>query len=276
MRELGIVFQDQRRFAEAANQFDRSLRTIEALATADPSNREYQKSLTESLAWSADAQSAAGRLDDAIASRQRNIQMLNRLSQQSGGDVEYRLKLIPAHRALGNLYAVRGQTEPALEQLRTAAQLAEQLIPTEPNNQKWIEYAANAEINLAQALVTARRLDEAAAQTDAGCARARELVGRDPRAANRRATWRNCLLVRAELALAGGAVADASNAAARALEVANSVKSSDTVADQFARAKAYRLVGDIRKQARDYDGARPPGRRRFPRCPGTWPRSRAK
>jgi hypothetical protein len=68
--------------------------------------------------------------------------------------------------------------------------------------------------------------------------------------------WRNCLLVRAELALASGAVPDATAAANRALVVAQSVKSSDSVADRFATAKAYQLIGDVSKRRGDMQGAR--------------------
>ncbi len=52
---LGVLLFEQRHFNEATAQFARALHSIEALATADPFNGDYQKSLTESQTWLADA-----------------------------------------------------------------------------------------------------------------------------------------------------------------------------------------------------------------------------
>src|SRR4029079_12294204 len=62
---LGVVLYEQRRFGEASAQFAQALRTIEALATADPANGDYPKSVAESLAWLADAQMSEGRVPPA-------------------------------------------------------------------------------------------------------------------------------------------------------------------------------------------------------------------
>ena len=42
---LGVVLIDQRRFAEASKQLEQALRGMDAFATADPHNMDYQKSL---------------------------------------------------------------------------------------------------------------------------------------------------------------------------------------------------------------------------------------
>ena len=65
---LATVLSQRRRFNEAATQWAQAYRMIEALATADPNNRDYQQSLVESLAWYADAEMDAGHLDDAMHS----------------------------------------------------------------------------------------------------------------------------------------------------------------------------------------------------------------
>ena len=70
---LGVVLYGQRRFAEAACQFAQALRTIDALATADPRNSDYQKSVAESLAWLADAQMSEGQLAQATQTRERHV-----------------------------------------------------------------------------------------------------------------------------------------------------------------------------------------------------------
>ena len=70
---LGVVLYEQRRFAEATGQFAQALRTIDALATADPRNSDYQKSVAELLAWLADAQMSEGQLAQATQTRERHV-----------------------------------------------------------------------------------------------------------------------------------------------------------------------------------------------------------
>jgi tetratricopeptide (TPR) repeat protein len=68
---LGVVLSDQRRFNEAVGQFRTALVTMQAIATADPSNREYRQGVAESFAWLGDAERAAGRYSAAIDARKR-------------------------------------------------------------------------------------------------------------------------------------------------------------------------------------------------------------
>ena len=89
---LATVLSQRRRFNEAATQWAQAYRMIEALATADPNNRDYQQSLVESLAWYADAEMDAGHLDNAIALRLRNVDLLTRLANQTQ-DVNYQYRL---------------------------------------------------------------------------------------------------------------------------------------------------------------------------------------
>ena len=81
---LGSVRQAQRRFTEAAALSEQALRTIQALTTFDPKNRDYQQSLVEALAWSADAERDAGHLDQAVALRERHVSLLTSLLSQTG------------------------------------------------------------------------------------------------------------------------------------------------------------------------------------------------
>jgi tetratricopeptide (TPR) repeat protein len=253
--QLGIILYEQRRFAEAASQFEQSLQAIEALATADPKNSAYQKSLTEALAWLADAQMSAGLFDQAIAHRLRNIAMLDRLLSQTN-DVEYRLKLIPAHRALGNLYAYRGQTQPAVAQLGVAVKLSEQLIPTEPNNRIWIEYGAKAHLNFAEVLLAANRLDQAGGEARVGCAMTNQLVARDRSAMHWRVALRTCLGLRTRIALATGDKPAALSLAQQTVGTARSIKTSDGTDDRFMLARSYRLLGDVSRSLGDAMAAR--------------------
>jgi tetratricopeptide (TPR) repeat protein len=252
---LGIVLYDQRRFAEAATQFSEALRTIEAISTADPGNKEYRKAIGESLAWLADTQSAIGRYDEAISARQRDIALLDDLLARTG-DVDFRQRLIPAHRALGNLYAERGQRDLAMPQFRFASAHADRLTAIEPNNTQWLEYGYLARIDLGKQLLNADQVDEGANEIRSACQTVRSLLARD----SRNPAWRQglmaCLVQQSRLSLRGGQKESALAFARQAVEVARSLHTGDNINDAFALAKALRLVGDSQRELGNSDGAR--------------------
>ena len=246
---LGIILYQQRRFDEAARQFQQALQTIEALATADASNAAYQKGLVESLAWLSDAQMSRGQLEQAIAMRQRHVRLLQARISAASGDMDYRQKLIPAHRALGNLYAARGQLDLAIEHMQAAVDEAERLIPLERGNSVWIEFGAKARLNLAELQLLAGQPAQAASHAAAGCRMISGLLGRDRTVAQWRAVQRDCLAVRAEIAREFGWGGRALALAKEALQAAKSVRTGDGVADRYAVAESHRLIGDIHKDA---------------------------
>jgi eukaryotic-like serine/threonine-protein kinase len=241
--DVGIVLYAQRRFREASAQFGQALQTIEALATADPHNSDYQKSVADSLAWLADAQMSEGRLGEAIATRQRHAALLNRLLAQSR-DVAISDKLVQAHRALGNLYVATGQLEPAVGELREAVAGADSLLQLEPKNRLWLQYAANARVNLAEALLATGNTGEATTTANAGCALASQLVARDSSVQQWRVALRDCQLMRVRLALVMPDTNLAVGLGQQTLAIASSIRTNDVVADRFALARAHRLLGD--------------------------------
>ncbi|HJU77522.1 MAG TPA: hypothetical protein VJ597_06315, partial [Sphingomicrobium sp.] len=251
---LGTVLLQQRRFEEAATQWAQAFRTIEALSIADPNNREYQQSLVESLAWYADAEKDAGHLQSATALRERHVGLLMRLSSRTG-DVNYRQRLIPAERGLGNLYAAQGKMDMALTHMRAGVEHADRLTPIEPDNSKWLAFAAKAKNNLAEFLLLTGSSAEAVQQNEAACSIAERLLAKDGNVPDWRATLRECWIIRAQIALAEGRQADAVRSAERAVAVAKTVKGIDSGADSYALGKTFRLLGDAQRAARNREGA---------------------
>jgi hypothetical protein len=88
-------------------------------------------------------------------------------------------------------------------------------------------------------------LSNAAGHADAGCSISQALIAQDPSVAQWRALHRDCLITRANVALASGAAAEALSHATRAHEVARSVTTSDRAEDALFVAKTLRIVGDI-------------------------------
>jgi len=253
--DLGAVLYAQRRYAEAAAQFQEGLNTIEAISTADPTNLDYRKSVAESLAWLADAQRKVGQYDAALAARQRDVALLDQLYSRTH-DVDYRQRLVPAHTALGNLYQDRGESAAATEQYRSAIGHADALAAVEPDNAQWLEYGYLARLALVQQLLTERQSGEAGTQIEILCRTAHNLIARDGTNPMWRKAVANCLMVQARLALAGEAKAQALNLEQQAVRISKSVHTDDSVADGILVATSYRWLGDIQRGLGDLDGAR--------------------
>jgi tetratricopeptide (TPR) repeat protein len=251
---LGVVLSDLRRFSEATAQFRRALATMEAVATADPRNTGYQQSVAESLAWLSDAEAATGNYQAAVAQRRRQIEILDRLAAATG-DVSYQQRLIPAHRQLGRLLIDQGEMQPATEQLRTAVALSDVLIPKEPANAVWKEYAYRARIDLAWALLALGRTDEAATENQRACQLVAELNRRVPI----KYVWKQgasyCLMVQARIASDRGDALASLKAAQGAAQILQTVRSGDAVNDAYLRANAWRLIGDAQRQSANMSAA---------------------
>jgi tetratricopeptide (TPR) repeat protein len=251
--DLGVVLFNQRRFAEALAQFTEALRTIQAIATADPGNRDYQQQLAESLAWLGDAQRAAGDYRSATRTRERHVALLAGLSRS--GDVDFQQRLIPAYRMLGILYAEEGQAENAQAELRSAVSVADALIPKEPDNTLWLENAFKAKLEFARQLLLAGNREGAAAQAQSGCDMVANLLARKTGKREARVGLDRCWLMQAQVSLAGGAKDRALTQAKRALAAARIVNTGDPVQDGFELARSYRLIGDIERALGNAAGA---------------------
>ncbi|HEX6072946.1 MAG TPA: TIR domain-containing protein, partial [Sphingomicrobium sp.] len=252
---LGVVLFEQRRFGEARNQFAGAVQNMGALATANPDNSEYQKSLTEAQTWLADAEKAEGRLDEAVALRERHIALVQELLRRTG-DVEYRQKLVPAERYLAELYLFKGQTAQALQHYSAAIANSTALIALEPDNSRWKYFESRARLDWARALLGSGRKEQAGAETEAACAVTSRLIAIDSNVQRWRGNLRDCFYLRAELALAAGQIDAASRFVSKAVDVGKTVASTDPIEDRYALAGSWRLLGDIRRRAGDGPGAK--------------------
>ncbi|HWJ38884.1 MAG TPA: TIR domain-containing protein [Sphingomicrobium sp.] len=252
---LALVLSNQRRFAEAATQWAQAFRMIDALTTANPSNRDYQQSLAESIAWYADAEKDAGNLKLATALREQDVSLLTKLESETQ-DVSWSQKLIPAERGLGTLYISQARTAEGLQHLRAAVAAGDGLIRIEPDNRKWLGYTAKARLFLADALLVNGSTDEASTTNEAACAVFANILHKDATVQDWRGGLRDCWVLRAEIAASQGNFDAGSKAATQAVNVARTVRSPDQPQDQFNLARAYRIMGDIRRSAGDLDGAR--------------------
>ncbi len=265
---LGFILYKQRRYSDAARQFTGALNLVERLAAAEPRNEAYQKSIPETLAWLADSQFGEGRLDEAITQRERQVSLLDAL-MRSSDDVEIREASIAARRALGRWLVSRGSVESGLEHARRSVEIAEALMPTEPENMVWVEYAAGAKLDLATIYLSMRRVDDAAAQVRSGCDLSNRLLARDRNVVFWRTIEIDCLTGRAEVAMASDLTDEAQQLAKRTVSASREFNGRDDVETRFTRAAAYKLLGDAFVRA----GNRTEAAKAWSAALSLWPRN---
>jgi tetratricopeptide (TPR) repeat protein len=250
---LGIALYDQRHFPEAAQQFGTALATMQALASADPTNDTYQSGVADALTWVASAEEADGRLGQAVQTRKQYVALLERLLPRDGADARFRL--IQGHRDLGSLYAQLGKGELALQEFNAAVAEGEKLLALDPSNTKWLQSTQASRLLLAEQLLDLGQTAQAGAQLQPICSTYAKLVAKDSTIAQRSAGYRDCLMTEARVAARSGQKASAAALGIQAVRVARSVSSIDRADARFGLAAALRLVGDIRKSAQDSAGA---------------------
>jgi len=242
--DLGIALYDERRYQEAARQFDAGIRPVQSAVTIDSNNSTYQRELANLIGWVGQSKGAAGDLQGGIAARRQQIALLNQFIADGSGDVRLREKLIPAHVGLGILLASRGESDEAVQQFQLGIATADRLVAVEPQNRLWKRYAAAARLELAKTLLAAGRAGDAAGALNAGCAATAALRGRDPNEDKWRKLQTTCLAARARIAMSSGSPAEARQLAGTAVEVAR-LGTGEPPSDPYVAASAYRLLGDV-------------------------------
>jgi len=255
---LGAVLIDLRRYGEAAAIFRAALNDVEALTAAAPGNPAYQEGRLETLAWLSEALEKEGRLDDALAQRERQLKFLEPLLGSPKSNADYRLQAMIAHMVAGRLLATRSDVSNGTSELRKSIRLGEELMQMEPDNAAWAGFAAGPYFELGELQLTLGQVDEAGKSVRAGCDIVDRLVAQDSTVKQWRADLRdNCLPLRARLALARGANEEARALAGRGVALSRAEARSDSTPDrQQALSRAIFISGMVAAQSGDRGAAR--------------------
>jgi tetratricopeptide (TPR) repeat protein len=133
--------------------------------------------------------------------------------------------------------------------------VAERLIPVEPDNVTWQGFAAQAGLELGDTLTSLGQEPEADARVREGCQRAARVLATDAGTWWRRLRTR-CFAVRTQLAIQDGSSGKAAALAEQALASAQMERSEDPTKDRYSVADAYRLLGDARRAGSDAAASR--------------------
>lgn len=253
---IGLLQQEAGAYRAAEQTFAGVLSATEQLRASAPGNATYRDMEAEALAYLADAREQSGRLEEAIAARERQVRLLDAAVATDSGDISIRERSLTSRRALGRLFVSRGDLETALRYLREAAALAQGVREREPANMEWLNYASAAGNDLGELLLLARRTDEAGPAIRSACAGAQQLIGRDASVLVWRNVMRNCLILRGRLAAAQGFSGEALAAAQRAATLNAPAGSRVPASDRgYALARARLLEGEQLASRNDRPGA---------------------
>jgi tetratricopeptide (TPR) repeat protein len=240
---LGTVLMDQRRYREAAGTYQNLLGSSEALSAAYPDNLDYQKQISETLAWLADAREFSGQLDEALAHRQRQVALLAGLWRTSKGDTQVKRQELAARRSLSRLYASRGEISEAVAESDLASAVLAYLTKTEPENMEWVQTGAGAQLDRAELQLAIDKLSEARSSAEGGCGATKRLAERNRTVESwRTALQKRCWTVRAKIAIRSGNAFDALADARRVLVLSRTER--DPVDQAFSSASGHMLVSD--------------------------------
>jgi tetratricopeptide (TPR) repeat protein len=251
---LGIVQLEQAHYSQAAATFQSSVAAMEILTAAQPGNREYQKLMSEALAYHASALNYAGKLDQAIEQREQQLALLAPHLAQTKPDAEFRQDAMIANMALSGFYFERNEINTALSHAAAAVDIGHRLVDLEPDNADWRGRSANTELNRALLLLRSGNIAEARTVADQGCTKANQLIAQDPTVNYWQENSRKCLGLRAELAVIAGSKDEALYLAQQLLDATRSIKLGNAK-DRFALSQARKLVGDILWRSGDRRGA---------------------
>lgn len=267
---LGIVLMNRNRYREASATFQRGLADVETLTAAEPANRDYRDQLSETLAWLAQSRENEGALDDALGNRERQLALLRQQAKQGSLDAPLKYKLMVAHRALGRLFAERGEISQGLENYGASTRFGDELAATEPDNTEWSERRSGTYLELGELQLSSGRIVEAGQSLRAGCDIANRLVQRDSSVVSWRVSLRGeCLRLNARLALARGAKEEAQDLSGKAVALINAEAVRNPTADN-----RIRLAGAlaIRAQVALAAGDRTRSQALFQKAASVWPR----
>ena len=254
---LGMVLQAKGDAAGSAQVFERTLSPVEDLLATQPRNRAYRSQLADTLAYLADSRAQLGRIDEAIAGRERELSLIADWSAADPGDADWHRMALAAHRALARWFAWRGQLPEAQREGAAATAAADRLSATEPGNTEWLEHSAAVSLDYGETLRLAGASDAAAAAVRLGCDKAERLLVIDRSVV----AWSHdlreaCLRGRARIALAAGFANEANVSSKQALTLAENDPRGQVGSAARSLASSLQLSGNVRAALGDLASAR--------------------
>jgi tetratricopeptide (TPR) repeat protein len=251
---LGVMYDELRRYPEAERAFTHGLTQIEAVAADEPYSADRQLEIGTTVNWLGKTMSNLGKASEALALHQREIAIYTDVLRRDPVSAAAKNRLAVALQFLADIQRDMGDLGLAIATYDRSLALSGELRRLEPGNTEWQQTEATARIVQAQNLIYARRLPEARAMIGQGQELLAQLVATDPSNAAWTVDYRSRVtLVRIRLALAGNDPAKARALCADA--IAWSAKRGAEVSPLVVM-RLHLLAGDAAQRLGQGDQAR--------------------
>jgi tetratricopeptide (TPR) repeat protein len=197
---LGALYLDEGRDPEAAEAFSRSLGVSQGLAARHPAELERELDVAGDRAWLGDALEKQGRLAEAGAQRRAQLAIYGAILARDRTVQAASFGAIVAMRALAREALLRGDAPGAVAGFAEAARRAEALLAPQKDNMDIARETAAAQVDLADSLLAAGRLDQAAQHEARAAALAAAALAADPTIKDWRAYRDHARLIAAAIA----------------------------------------------------------------------------
>jgi tetratricopeptide (TPR) repeat protein len=233
-------------------------RQVQARATADPANSDWQRDLAVSHIKVGDVARAAGDLAATRAAYQTGLDIAERLAATDPANSGWQRDLAVSHNRLGDVAVAAGDLAAARAAYQTGLDIAERLAATDPANSGWQQDLAVSYERLGDVAVAAGDLAAARAAYQAGLDIRQRLAAADP--AN--SGWQRELSVShnkvGDVAVAAGDLAAARAAYQASLDIRQRLAAADPANSGWQRdlSVSHERLGDLARAAGDLAAAR--------------------
>ena len=194
---LGTLLYEQGRLDEAASIYESELESSRQLGKKDPGEFTRQMRTAQANARLANIRYVQGRLRESAQFRQQESEIYEEAIHNDPKNNDTRESLSISERSLGRIMLDLGDTTLALDKLNHSVGLALTLVASDPENANWVDTAAAAYTNLAEAYSSAGERGRAHESSTNARKLAAQLTERDPSVVAWQLRWLNVLLVEA-------------------------------------------------------------------------------
>ena len=192
LTNLGVVQSRLLRLSEALEKFKLAAETQNRVIASQPELASFANEIERSrqrtklvglysdlgqmLAWEADTEAGVGRISNAVALRERELQVYRDSEALDPRNTAIAQARWVAARARGRLLLESGDPAAALADFESAITIAEALVRQDQENKRWAQLLARCQLDAADALLDLGRLEESRKRIDVAVSTGREMT----------------------------------------------------------------------------------------------------
>ncbi|WP_341712782.1 TIR domain-containing protein [Erythrobacter sp.] len=244
---LGVMYNEQRRYAEAEPAFARALERIEAVAASEGYDPGRQVEIGQIMNWLGIVTGQLGKEKEALKLHEREVGIYEEILKREPSNAQAKNRLAVAYQFFGDQQLSLGNLTGAIVSYEHSLALNNDLRALEAENTEWQETAVRGLQAQAEQLIYAGRYGESDAMLKRASALLSRMIAVDPE----NEFWSGELRftqaeVGMKLALARGNLAGAQELSGQMLAL---VKTSSGALGPIRAATAYRMHGDLQQRS---------------------------